>query len=213
MINEPIKIKRKYYELADQLLIALQNKNLLDESKKVIAICGESGSGKTVSSYCLQKKMEEYGVNSFLLHMDSYFKLPPATNHSKRKEDISCVGVNEININKIQSDIDNFLNNTPKLIIPIVDYINNQFQTEIFDISNTQILIIEGVYSFYLENLNFKIFLERDYHDTLEQRKERTREVYDPFVEEVLEIEHQLALAQKPLANLKIDKDFKIKKG
>ena len=208
-INEPLEIKNEYFDLTNELIGQLKSASLLDKEKLVIGIAGESGSGKSVTAKCLQIELEKLNIPSVILHQDCYYKFPPKENHNKRKADINWVGVNEIKLDLFQSHIEQFKSKNKKLTVPVVDYKKNIFsQQEIF-IKDKPVLIIEGVYVFFLDNLDFKVFMERTYHETLEKRKARVREVYDPFVEQVLDIEHSLVHSQKKLADVSVSKDYK----
>lgn len=210
MIKEPIILEKHYFDLSRAIINAIQDKYLVENKKLVIGICGESGSGKTVTAQCLQQTLSEFGKKAVVLHMDSYFKLPPTDNHQKRKSDIGWVGSQEVNTDLLDHHIQSFRNHIGEIKTPVVDYLNNLFTEERIDLSTIEVLIVEGVYTFYLSNIDVKIFLERDYKDTIDIRKERSREIYDTFVEQVLELEHQLAIKQKPKADFLVSKDYQL---
>lgn len=211
MIIEPIRINDDHFLLSEQIYNELIDKEYFKNNKLSIGICGESGSGKTVTSVCLQQFLEKKNINSVILHLDSYYKLTPKENHEKRKADINWVGVNELNISMIDRHIEQFKSNKDKIKVPVVDYQENKFLETIKYLKNVSVIIIEGVYAFYVKELDYKIFLEKTFKDTLESRMKRTREIYDTFVEKVLEIEHELVVGQKIHADLIIDKDYNIK--
>lgn len=211
MINESIEIKQDYFGLSHKIVAALKKQSLLDKKKLVIGICGESGSGKSVTAKCLKLTLEKSGISSHILHMDCYFKLPPKNNHEKRKEDIAWVGVGEVKMDLWQSHINAFKSNAETLTLPVVDYEKNLFFDYQQHLNEVSVLIVEGGYAFYLEELDYKIFLEKNYKDTLEARRSRTREVYDPFVEQVLVIEHDLVSSCQPKADMSITKNYLIR--
>lgn len=211
MIIEPIRINDDHFLLSEQIYNELIDKDYFKNSKLSIAICGESGSGKTVTSVCLQQFLEKKNISSVILHLDSYYKLTPKENHEKRKADINWVGVNELNISMIDSHIVQFKSNAEEIKVPVVDYQENKFKETVKYLKDVSVIIIEGVYAFYAKELDYKIFLEKTFKDTLESRMKRTREIYDTFVEKVLEIEHELVVGQKVHADLIVDKDYNIK--
>lgn len=210
VINESIEIKQDYFGLSHKIIAALEKQSLLNKKKAVIGICGESGSGKSVTAKCLKLTLEKSGIFSLILHMDCYFKLPPKNNHEKRKEDIAWVGVGEVKMDLWQSHINAFKSNAENLTLPVVDYEKNLFFDYQQNLEQVSVLIVEGGYAFYLEELDYKIFLEKNYKDTLEARRSRTREVYDPFVEQVLAIEHNLVSSCQHKADMSITKDYLI---
>lgn len=211
MIIEPIRINDDHFLLSEQIYNELIDKGYFKNNKLSIAICGESGSGKTVTSVCLQQFLEKKNISSVILHLDSYYKLTPKENHEKRKADINWVGVNELNISMIDSHIVQFKSNAEQIKVPVVDYQENKFKETVKYLKDVSVIIIEGVYAFYAKELDYKIFLEKTFKDTLESRMKRTREIYDTFVEKVLEIEHELVVGQKVHADLIVDKDYNIK--
>ena len=213
MINENIKLKRQYFDLSMELIEGFEKSNLLSNDKLVIGICGESGSGKSVTAKCLQVQLAEKDIHAVILHLDSYFLLPPQENHAKRKLDLEWVGLSEVNLSLLQSHIEKFKSKEKLLTVPVVDYEENAFLQHELYIQDKSVLIVEGVYSFFLEQLDYKIFMARTYQETLEKRRSRTREVYDPFVERVLAIEHQLISPCQRLANTVITKDYTIQKN
>lgn len=208
MIVEGIEIKEEYFKLTRALIERLNEDSILTNSKSVISICGESGSGKSVTAMCLKQLLADRDIKSTILHQDNYYKLPPKDNHAKRKEDINWVGHSEVQLDLLQDHIEEFKSGSHKINLPVVDYFNNSFSKTELLLDDKSILIVEGVYSFMLRDLDYKIFLERTYHETKEKRKNRKREIYDPFVESVLEIEHNIISSFREEANLIITTDY-----
>lgn len=210
MINERIELDEKYYDLTTALIKVLNNRSLLSKEKLVIGICGESGSGKSVTAICLQRILAKSHIPTLALHQDSYFKLPPKENHEKRKADLNWVGPQEVQLDWMQRHIASFKSGGEALMAPVLDYEKNVFLQQAVNIKKTSILIVEGVYAFLLADFDFKIFMERTYKDTLEKRKKRSREAYDPFVEQVLAIEHSLVAPLKMQADVVVKKDYSL---
>lgn len=213
MINEKIILKKKYFDLSAQLIEDMNRHSWLVKDKLVIGVCGESGSGKSVTAKCLKILLEERNIKTSILHQDSYFILPPKENHAKRQADISWVGPNEVQLELLQQHINQFKSHQKNITVPVVDYENNSFSQYELDLKNTSVLIVEGVYSFLQNQLDYKIFIERTYKETQENRKKRSREIYDPFVEQVLSIEHGIIAPLKNKADVLIRKDYSIKES
>lgn len=211
MIHEPITLKEHYFDLSTRLIEILEEQSLIQKEKLVIGIAGESGSGKTISAKCLQLALAKLDLESLILHQDNYYFLPPQQNHEKRKEDLGWVGIQEVNFDLWQSHIRQFKSHEKAIVVPVVDYKKSIFTETQFEISKKHILIVEGVYSFFLDKLDFSIFLEKTYKDSIEERTQRTREVYDPFIEKVLEIEHQIVFPLKEKADVIVSKDYLLK--
>lgn len=210
MIKEEIEIKKEYTmlgaEICNTVLPLAKLKN-----KTVIAVCGESGSGKTVTATSLKLKLTESGVSSRILHLDSYFKLPPKENHKQRLKGLDWVGAEEVNLELLQKHVDAFKEGADNIKVPVVDYSNNCFEEIVLGLKHEDVLIIEGVYSFLLEGINFGIFMERNYLQTKENRQKRSREVYDSYVEQILEIEHKIIAPLIKKADMVIDVNYIIR--
>lgn len=212
-ILEPLSIRKDYFYLSKQIVRQLESNDLLGKDKLVIGVAGESGSGKSVTAKCLQIQLEKQGVQSLIIHQDGYYKLPPKENHLKRKESIDWVGVNELKLDLMQQHIDQFLADDETLDMPVVNYKANSIFARSVSLANKTVLIVEGVYAFFLERMDYKIFMSRTYHDTLENRRKRAREKYDPYVEQVLDIEHKIVCDQKADADAIITKEYELATG
>ncbi len=184
-------------------------KHLADKltNKFVIAVSGETGSGKTTLAKALSRQFENAGIKTVILNFDDYFHYPPKTNEQKRRQDISWVGPQEVNRDLLQLHLLAFKNNIPSIIKPVVDYENNRFYEQSLIFRDKQVLLLEGTYIFDLKGIDYRIFLDLDYHETLERRKKRAREQLDEFLNRVLEIEHNIISKYKSQADLIIRYD------
>jgi uridine kinase len=89
-----------------------------------------------------------------------------------------------------------------------VIYDDDRITTEEFDVSEFDVLIAEGTYTSLLRFADYRVFVDRDYHQTLEARKRRARDTFEPFVVDVLEREHQIISRHKALADAMVTPDF-----
>jgi len=211
MTNEIVELKESYLEIGKKLweTIALKS-NFSKHQKIVVAIAGESGSGKSVTAFALQKEIEKAGIGTLVFSIDNYFKLPPKANHNQRVENINAVGTQEVHLDILQNHLNAFKNNATSLIIPLTNYKLDCFDTMVISLANKDILIVEGTYVFELEGIDLLIFMERTYKETFEQRKARNRDVMSNFVEEILEVEHQIIKEGLNKAHILIDKNYQI---
>lgn len=208
MISEPFQIRKEYFQLSEQLVDHLKQRGLLKGQKIVVGVGGESGSGKSVTAKCLKIELERLGIATEIIHQDGYYKLTPKQNQAKRKEDISWVGKDELHLDQMQAHVQAFRAGEETITVPVVNYRMNSILPVENEIADVQVLIVEGVYALFLDGLDHKIFMSRNYKDTLEKRKSRIRETYDPFVEKVLAIEHELVKDHKKLADSVISKSY-----
>ena len=192
----PDTVKAKAKEIVDNLLPRIDN-------KFVIAIAGETGSGKTTLALALADAFQEQGITPVIIHQDDYFFLPPKDNEKKRKQDIAWVGTSEVNLELMAKHINAFRAGK-KIVKPSVIYEQNRFVDQELDTANADVLLVEGTYVLNLPSVDYKIFLAATYNETLQRRIERARDNIDDFLDKVLEIEHRIISKQKDLADLVI---------
>ena len=175
-----------------------------------IAIAGESGCGKSTLALALQSCLIEKGYKSFVFHMDDYFHLPPTSNHNNRLLTLNNVGPHEVNLTLLQEHILEAKLRPHALKKPLVFYQENEIKEEEVDFSEINIIIVEGTYTMLLE-VDKRVFINRTYKDTVQNRIERARDPLSPFVEQVLEIEHKIISSQISKANIIVDANYEIK--
>ena len=73
-------------------------------------------------------------------------------------------------------------------------------------------LIAEGTYTTALQNVDCKVFIDRNKMDTIESRKKRNREKQDEFLDRILTIEHEIISKHKAMADIVISKEWKASK-
>jgi len=209
MIGDIIELKEKHLAIAKEIIAILKQRlSLQTPSKIAIGVAGESGSGKSVTAFSLQKVLEQEQVKSIVLQMDDYFKLPPRTNHENRLKSLDNVGIHEVDLEKLAQNITAFKNGVSEIEKPLVNYNENSIGTEKINASEYDVVIVEGTYIFEAEGFDYKIFIDRNYRDTYENRMKRNRDEKSDFVEEVLEIEHQIIRNFKNNADLILGKNY-----
>lgn len=209
MIGDKL-IYHSAYKNITRFVVSELSDRLTKESRICISVGGESGCGKTSLAYALKIDIENAtGYKGYLFHGDDYFKLPPADNHNNRLENIENVGINEVNIDLLDTHILEFKKGS-SIVKPLVIYEENIIVTEQVNGSEFDFCIVEGTYVSLLRNIDYKLFVETTYIDTYSLRLERARDLMTDFNEQVLEIEHQIIKSQCKLANIVIDKDLNI---
>jgi len=192
--------------------------NIIQDIKKkktryIITVAGESGSGKSETGKAIADELDKFGITSVLLGQDDYFVLPPKSNDAKRREDPEWLGPHvEIKLDVLEQNLVNAIQGKKEIIKPLVDYDSNTIEDEIINLDGIKVLIAEGTYTSLLKHVDTRIFISRNWLDTLEHRQKRKRgnEVGDPFIEQVLSIEHKIIAGHKQLADILITKDFRV---
>jgi uridine kinase len=204
------RLASAYLMRANRLLTLLRRDfGIPRATRTVIAVAGESGSGKSVTAIDLAAVLNTAGIRTAIIHQDDYFIRPPRTNHEHRLTDLGSVGPQEVQMDVIEANMSAFRLGWG-IEAPFVDYPGNRFLTQMLDFSDTQVLVVEGTYALLLDGWDIGVFLQATYRDTEARRKARNRDIDDPFVDQVLEIEHQLIAPQALRAHILLDRDFEI---
>ncbi len=183
------------------------------KTRYIITVAGESGSGKSETGKAIADDLEKFGIKSVLLGQDDYFVLPPKSNDEKRREDPGWLGPHiEVKLDVLEQNLVDAIQGKKEISKPLVDYDANTIENEIINLDGIQVLIAEGTYTSLLRHVDTRIFICRNWIDTLELRQTRMRgnEVGDPFIEQVLSIEHKIIAGHKQLADILITKDFEV---
>lgn len=205
MIGDKLIIERHHTERASDIC------NLLSEhigGRFAISVAGESGAGKSELASEIARLFNEQGINAGILQQDDYFVFPPKTNHEMRRLNIEQVGPYEVKLDFLDSNLRSFKRGESPIYKPLVNFDEDKIAVEELDMGNLLVLIAEGTYTSLLQFVDFRIFIDRDYHQTLEARRHRARDKFEPFVTDVLEREHRIISQHKALANVVIAADF-----
>lgn len=180
------------------------------ESRFTIAVAGESGSGKSTTARALAEEFAARGLGCAVLQQDDYFRLPPKTNDRARREDISWVGPGEVRLDLLDEHLAAAREGADALTKPLVIYAEDRITEETLDLRGVAVVIAEGTYTSLLAHADRRVFIARTYRETLEDRRRRGREPFDPFIEQVLEIEHRIVSPHRARADAVIDGDYRV---
>jgi uridine kinase len=204
-----ILIINENHRKAAKLIVDLILRDVRNSAKKyVISIGGESGAGKSEIAASLAEVLTDNGFHCYIFGQDDYFKLPPLTNARQREKDITRVGMQEVNLDLLDQNIGDIINGKTIISKPLVDFNQDTIGTETTDFSKFDVLLVEGTYTTTLQNVDCRIFIDRNKLDTLESRRLRGREKQDEFLEQILSIEHSIISLHKNLANIIVTKNF-----
>lgn len=175
-----------------------------------ITVAGESGSGKSETAQAIADAFAERSVVSAIYQQDDYFVHPPKTNDLTRREDISWVGSGEVHLDLLDSHLQAALDGADEVEKPLVIYEEDRIDRETMDLRDAKVVIAEGTYTSLLQHVDTRVFIARNRLDTMEHRRKRGREDFDPFLEEVLTIEHDIISPHRELADVVITRDYDV---
>ena len=179
----------------------------------VITVAGESGSGKSETGRAIADELAANGVIAVVLGQDDYFVLPPKSNDAKRREDDSWLGPHvEVRFDVLEQNLTDAVAGHDEIVKPLIDYDANSVEDESIDLSGVDVVVVEGTYTSLLKHVDTKVFIARNRLDTLEHRRKRNRgsEVGDPFIENVLQLEHKIIAGHRQLADFVITRDYDV---
>lgn len=198
---------------ASRIIAKLIDQIKAKQGRYIMSVAGESGCGKTETGKALVSELKKAGVEALVLGQDNYFFLPPEANDAQRKADSTWLGPRkEVNLKLMEKNLVEAINGNDIIMVPHIEYDTNKETLNSVNIKNVKVVIAEGTYTSLLKNVDAKIFVDADYHDTLKYRKLRNRgnEVNDPFTEGILETEHKIIAGHIFLADFIITKDYDV---
>jgi uridine kinase len=213
MKGDKLILQEYHKRAAGEIVLHLNQYIKQKETRYVITVAGESGSGKSETGKAIADELVKFGIKSVLLGQDDYFILPPKTNDSKRREDPEWLGPHvEVRLDVLEQNLLNAIQGKREIVKPIVDYDSNTIDEETINMDGIKVLIAEGTYTSLLKHVDTRVFICRNWLDTLEHRQNRMRgnEVGDQFIEHVLSIEHKIIAGHKQLADILITKDYAV---
>jgi uridine kinase len=205
MIGDKLIIEQHHTDRAAEILVLVADRPL---DKFVITVAGESGAGKSELASEIARLLTEEGFKTGILQQDDYFVFPPKTNHEMRRRNLEQVGPYEVKLDFLNSNLRSFKRGESPIYKPLVIFDEDRITSEEMDTGDLQVLVAEGTYTSLLQFVDIRVFIDRDYHQTLEARKRRARDKWEPFVQDVLEQEHQIISQHKALADVVIPADF-----
>ena len=164
----------------------------LADGKAVIAIAGETGSGKTTLAAALANRFAETGSRVRVLHQDDYYHLSPAENDARRRADPEWRGPKEVDLARLEAELEAFV------------------RGEGLDVD---VILVEGTFVTLLQNVEARVFLAATYQDTQEARRRRGREPLDAHLEQVLATEHEIVRAHRAHAQWVVESDGTLSTG
>jgi uridine kinase len=211
MLGDVLLIQEKHHKAGEAIITEiLKNK----KDKMIIAISGESGSGKTELAHVIARGLRAHGIFAKPMHIDNYYRILPLERKEWRIENgiQECVGYEEYDWGTINRNIAEF-KASAEAIMPCVDLVTEQVDTLITDFSMIDMLIIDGLYAIKTEDVDLRVFIELTYHETKKAQSSRGKEPQNEYRWAVLEQEHQMVKALKEKADLLVTKEYEVRKA
>ncbi|MBP6872401.1 MAG: hypothetical protein KBC43_10380 [Bacteroidales bacterium] len=208
MLGDVLLIEDKH-RIAGEAII----QKILEQKKEkfMIAISGESGSGKSELAHVIAKGLRKHGIMAKPVHIDNYYRIHPLERTEWRKKNgiENVVGYGEYDWDTIYRNIKDFKNDR-KSEMPCVDLVTEQVDRLTTDFKGIDMLVIDGLYAIKTEGVDLRVFLELTYHETKKAQVVRGKEPQNEYRMAVLEQEHRMVQALKPTADILISKAYEV---
>ncbi len=181
--------------------------------KMMVAISGESGSGKSELAHVIAKGLRKHGIMAKPLHIDNYYRIHPLERTQWRLDNgiEKVVGTGEYDWDTIMRNITEFKEGKISTG-PCVDLVTEQIDQLTTDYSGIDMLIIDGLYAIKVPDVDLRVFIELTYHETKKAQVVRGKEPQNEYRMRVLEKEHQEVQALKPMADVLISKEYQVRR-
>lgn len=181
--------------------------------KMMVAISGESGSGKSELAHVIAKGLRKHGIIAKPLHIDNYYRIHPLERTQWRLDNgiENVVGPGEYDWDTIMRNIAEFKEGKISTG-PCVDLVTEQIDQLTTDYSGIDMLIIDGLYAIKVPDVDLRVFIELTYHETKKAQVVRGKEPQNEYRMRVLEKEHQEVQALKPMADVLISKEYQVRR-
>jgi len=205
-----IIVEEHHRSAAEKIVLRLLEAIRSHDPRYTITVAGESGSGKSETAKAIADALEAHGFRSAILQQDDYFIHPPQTNDRTRRANICWVGPTEVQLDLLDGHLAAAIAGVDSITKPLVIYEEDKVVEEDLDLTDADVVIAEGTYTTLLDNVNTRVFIARNRLETMEHRMKRGREDFDPFIEKVLEIEHDIISKHRERADVVITRDYEV---
>ncbi len=207
MLGDVLLITENHKKAAKQLISRLDN---LSGDKIILAIGGESGSGKTEIAHEVAKILKNRKTPAKVMHIDNYYQTSPADRTLWRKEHgLESIGYTEYDWVLINRNIDEFRKDEEQVEMPCIDLLTDQEDLLITSFKGLKYLIIEGLYAIQAE-ADLKVLIDLTYHETKKAQFERGKEPTNEYRWQVLQREHEVIQSLRSRADLFVTKEFTV---
>jgi len=209
MLGDVLLIADKHRKAGAQIVEQLDR---IDADKVVVAIGGESGSGKSELAHVVARTLKDRGRLAKILHIDNYYTVRPQDREAWRKENgVESVGLGEIDWTLLDQHLDAFRQGDTA-VLPCIDLLTDQIDELHTDFGPIKVVIVDGLYPLHV-NAELRIFIDLTYHDTKKAQLVRGKEPQNQYRLSVLKQEHEVVQSLRPLADFLVTPGFDLVKA
>ena len=207
MLGDVLLITDDHKKAARGILTFLEK---IEGEKVILAVGGESGSGKTEIAHEVARELKSRGTPAKVMHIDNYYLTSPAERTPWRQEHgIESIGYSEYDWVTINRNLNEFHEDQENVTMPCIDLLTDQEDQLITSFRGLKYLIIEGLYAIQAA-ANLKVIIDLTYLETKKAQFERGKEPTNDYRWQVLRQEHAVVLSLRPHADLIVNKDYSV---
>ncbi len=207
MLGDVLLIEEKHKKAAE---VVIERVNAMSGDKIVIAVGGESGSGKSELGHEIARLLKVQGTPAKVMHIDNYYKTSPQDRNPWRQEHgVESIGYTEYDWDTINRNLAEFRADEDDVTMPCIDLLTDQEDLLKTSFKGLPFVVIEGLYAVKAE-ADLRVFIDLTYHETKKAQLVRGKENVDEWRMKVLQREHEVVRSLRPLANLIVDKDYQV---
>ncbi len=210
MRGDIILVGEEHQQAALQITDRIIDEIHATQRRFTMTVAGESGSGKSEMGQAIVDALGERGTSAVILQQDDYYVLPPRFNDAARRANFAWVGTTEGRLDLLDAHLQAAQSGDRSIVKPLVIYSANRIDEEEVSYEGVAVVIAEGVYTSQCENVDCRVFIDRNRLETLEHRVKRGREELDPFIEKVLIEEHEIISQHRSRASVIITRDYDV---
>lgn len=205
MLGDVLLINDGHKKAAKQIVERL---NVIRGDKIIVAIGGESGTGKSELAHVVARLLKDQGEPAKLLHIDDYYKTSPQERAAWRQEHgIESIGYTEYDWEAINRTLAEFRADADEVVMPCIDLLTDQEDRLLTSFAGLKYMVIEGLYAIQAD-ADVRVLIDLTYHETKKAQLVRGKETLNEERLQVLEREHQVVQSLRPLANLLVTPNF-----
>ncbi|MCP3999114.1 MAG: uridine kinase [bacterium] len=204
MLGDVLLIAEKHERAGAQIVERIDQ---IESDKVVVAIGGESGSGKSELAHVVARALKDQGRLAKILHIDNYYTVRPQDREAWRKENgIESIGLGEIDWDLLDLHLDAFREGR-ETVLPCIDLLTDQIDELRTDFAPIKVVIVDGLYPLHVE-ADMRILIDLTYHDTKKAQLLRGKEPQNEYRLNVLKREHEVVQSLRPLADFLVTPGF-----
>lgn len=204
MLGDVLLITEKHEKAGAQIVARI---NEIAADKVVVAIGGESGSGKSELAHVVARALKGQGRLTKILHIDNYYTVPPRDREAWRNaHGLESIGLGEVDWDLLDEHLNAFRSGS-RAVLPCIDLLTDQIDQLHTDFAPIEVIVVDGLYPLHVD-ADLRIFIDLTYLDTKKAQLLRGKEPQNDYRLSVLKREHEVVQSLRSLADYLVTPDF-----